>query len=377
MKLARLGSCVCVGVAVMVGGCASEPKPTGKRNVTPAAEKAIDPAIDAALAQSAADAQTVTDDDGRRLEVVTRSYDIRHLIADVPDFATRRWFDEGVPRWRTVGAGGGASVFEEEADDFQLSRGETLGMIQDMARDTVDPDNWRSVGGLVGSMTEKDGVLYITQTLENHANLELLIEEMARQRFGQVGLTSVTYHLAADELDAALKIIGHASAIDEAKADQLAAHLAKHNPPASRFRTACFNGQRISVVNAALRKEIDFDAAVGTNAALHDIDLGMGLNANRPGAIVDIRPTLRPDADEVILEMRIQITRPEGEANPEKEVRDVHVSKDAIAPIAQTDARLVNQRTVMRIATGGAAVLVSAHGAKGATLTVVRAWRGE
>jgi len=51
-----------------------------------------------------------------------------------------------------------------------------------MIADDIDPANWRSAGGTVGSMRFFNGILVVTQTVENHEKLEKLLAMLRRYR---------------------------------------------------------------------------------------------------------------------------------------------------------------------------------------------------
>ncbi|MGB7158913.1 MAG: hypothetical protein WBD40_12645, partial [Tepidisphaeraceae bacterium] len=121
---------------------------------------------------------------------LTRVYDIRDLIIEIPDFDDAPDFQlqQTTQAGRGGGGGGGQSLFggqggtEEEATDRQALITEITELIQE----TVDPDSWREAGGSVGSIRVLGGNLIVNQTPENHRALTGLLEQLRESQSIQI-----------------------------------------------------------------------------------------------------------------------------------------------------------------------------------------------
>lgn len=134
--------------------------------------------------------------------VVTRTYDIRDLIINVPDFTNAPSFDlanttnqggGGRSGGGGGGGGGGNSLFGNTSTQNQneqqgATRDELVEQITGLITDTVAPDSWRESGGTIGSLRELQGQLIVTQTPENHRQLANLLEQLREQRAIQVSI---------------------------------------------------------------------------------------------------------------------------------------------------------------------------------------------
>ncbi len=63
-------------------------------------------------------------------------------------------------------------------------RDEPTKRLMDLVRESVDPENWRSNGGLTSSMNETNGALIVTTTSENHQQINALLNQVRLQRSG-------------------------------------------------------------------------------------------------------------------------------------------------------------------------------------------------
>lgn len=132
---------------------------------------------------------STTDDLARNTS--TRTYDIRDLLVIVPDFA------ENAPDFNigqttsTGGGGGGQGPFGgggtgNNFDDNE--RDDLIEQIIALIQDTIAPDSWRDAGGLVGAVRELGGQLIITQTPENHTQIQRLLEQLRETRAIQISI---------------------------------------------------------------------------------------------------------------------------------------------------------------------------------------------
>ncbi len=152
----------------------------------------------------------VSSDEALRRNKVTVVYDIRDLLFEVPYFDNAPDFNvnaalnqgsggRGTRATSGGGAGGGfgggeegsaaGNIFgepDQEAD--RPEREELVEQIRTIIEDTVDPDGWRNAGGSTGSMQELNGNLIITNTPQNHAQIEGLLSELREIRAIQVNV---------------------------------------------------------------------------------------------------------------------------------------------------------------------------------------------
>lgn len=146
---------------------------------------------------------------------LTRVYDIRDLIINIPDFTNAPIFDltslsnqnsggggygggGGVGGGGGFGGGGGGGgssggLFGNSGQNQQQNqqqtgptRQELVDSIIKLITDTIAPDSWRDAGGSVGAIKELQGQLIVTQTPENQKALVNLLEQLREQRAIQV-----------------------------------------------------------------------------------------------------------------------------------------------------------------------------------------------
>lgn len=145
---------------------------------------------------------------------LTRVYDIRDLIINIPDFTNAPIFDltslsnsssqggaggvgGGVGGGIGGGGGGGGGssggLFGNSNQNNQQNqqqtgptRQELVDSIIKLITDTIAPDSWRDAGGSVGAIKELQGQLIVTQTPENQKALVNLLEQLREQRAIQV-----------------------------------------------------------------------------------------------------------------------------------------------------------------------------------------------
>ena len=103
-------------------------------------------------------------------DIVTRVYDISDLLWQKTDYP--------VPSNDTTGAGAG--LFPQQAADPDAHPPSTnlAGDYIKLIEDTVASDSWKDNGGQIGSMREINGELVISQTPENHHQIETVLESM-------------------------------------------------------------------------------------------------------------------------------------------------------------------------------------------------------
>jgi type II secretory pathway component GspD/PulD (secretin)/tetratricopeptide (TPR) repeat protein len=135
---------------------------------------------------------TISTQEDLAKNVVTRVYDIRDLIVNIPDFSDAPDFNlEDASGTGTGTGGGGGGLFggsddDDDDEEDQLSREELVEQIIQLITETVAPDSWRDAGGSIGAIRELSGQLIVTQTPENHAELQGLLEQLRETRAIQV-----------------------------------------------------------------------------------------------------------------------------------------------------------------------------------------------
>ena len=137
---------------------------------------------------------TITTGDDLARSVVTRVYDIRDLLVEVPDFDNAPDFSlessggtGGSPRGGRGGGGGGGGgyaggLFGERRELRTQSSQQRADVFAKLVQETVDPTSWREAGGSIGSVRARDGQLIVTQTPENQRGLANLLEQLRETR---------------------------------------------------------------------------------------------------------------------------------------------------------------------------------------------------
>ena len=143
---------------------------------------------------------TISTEEDLSKNVVTRVYDIRDLIINIPDFNNAPDFNISSNNTQTSGAGGGGggggggNLFGGGGGGGgaggnaagQPTRQDLVDSIVKLIEDTVSNDSWKDNGGTVGSLRELSGQLIVTQTPENQRNLVKLLEQLRETRAIQV-----------------------------------------------------------------------------------------------------------------------------------------------------------------------------------------------
>lgn len=149
---------------------------------------------------------TISTGDDLSKVTLTRVYDIRDLIINVPDFTDAPDFSlnstSNNQNQNPQGGGGigqGASVTQAntlfdsstsqsggQREKPGPTRQELVDQITKLITDTVAPDSWRDSGGTVGALKELQGNLIVTQTPENQKALVNLLDQLRETRAIQV-----------------------------------------------------------------------------------------------------------------------------------------------------------------------------------------------
>ncbi|HWE03936.1 MAG TPA: hypothetical protein VG326_16145, partial [Tepidisphaeraceae bacterium] len=145
---------------------------------------------------------TISTTDDLAKNTITRVYDIRDLIINIPDFTDAPDFSlnttsnnqsqnpgqQGGAGAGGGGGGGGGNLFSGGTGQEKAgpTRDELIEKITKLITDTVSPESWRDSGGTVGSIRELQGQLIVTQTPENQHALVNLLEQLRETRAIQV-----------------------------------------------------------------------------------------------------------------------------------------------------------------------------------------------
>jgi len=135
---------------------------------------------------------------------VTKVYDIRDMILNVPDFTDAPDFSlnstSNNQNQNPQGGGGIGSTQVTQANDLFGGSGtqggqrekpgptkqEMVDQITKLISETVAPESWREAGGTTGALRELQGQLIVTQTPENQQQLSNLLEKLREARAIQV-----------------------------------------------------------------------------------------------------------------------------------------------------------------------------------------------
>lgn len=129
---------------------------------------------------------TISTEEQLAANVVTRVYDIRDLIINIPDFTEAPDFNLQAGG---QGGGGGGQLFSGGGggeEDEGPTRTELVDQIIQLIQDTIATDSWKDNGGPVGTLRELQGQLIVTQTPENQRQLVRLLEQLRETRAIQV-----------------------------------------------------------------------------------------------------------------------------------------------------------------------------------------------
>ncbi|MHC4063709.1 MAG: type II secretion system protein GspD [Planctomycetota bacterium] len=132
--------------------------------------------------------------------VLVDVYDIRDLLMVVPDFTDAPAIDltessGGGGGGRGGGGGGDESIFGDDDDDDDEEEGDEAREqrildLLDLIRNTIEPESWREMGGVVASIAELNGQLVVTQTASAHEEVADLLSKLRAQQAIQVAVES-------------------------------------------------------------------------------------------------------------------------------------------------------------------------------------------
>ena len=152
-------------------------------------------------------------------QLTTRVYDVRSLIAPIPDFplegslhgqafASAPGDAPAATGFASGGAttqvgntlfGGGIANVQETADERQ-----NVEWLAKLITDTIDADSWKDNGGAIGIMRQLHGALIITQTGQNQNAIATFLRQLAQDQ-GVVRVTADWLLLPPAELARLIK----------------------------------------------------------------------------------------------------------------------------------------------------------------------------
>jgi hypothetical protein len=223
-------------------------------------------------------------------ERVRQAYDVRFLTRTMEDF-----------QGPSLDAEAARSIFtiDESVEDRALT-GEFLASA---IVTNFDEDSWSDARN---SIEFRDGVLYVTQTKENHASIAEYLE-MLRRRFSRRVLVEGDVLLLSPAAFAATGAApGLLAPATEAALRDAAADGGKGRT-ASILRAIAMNGQRVYAADVVEETYVrDYDIEIAQAASVADPVTGTIAS----GAVLDVRPVLSPDGATAMLEVRFAFTVP-------------------------------------------------------------------
>ena len=245
---------------------------------------------------------TITTTDDLNRNTLTKVYDIRDLIAEVPDYApTGEPKPEPKPQPTTQP---GPSLAEQ---------------IATLIQETVEPDAWRDAGGTVGSIRELSGQFIITATPQMHEQIVNLLHQLREARGVQVSVEARFIAITPALLDKALggKLRGSLAKSSEATVWQLTdaqvdavlreAQQAENSTLLTAPRITLFNGQRAHVT-------VSTETAYVSGFTIFKKDGGETryepkIGTAQSGILLDVRATASADRRQAVLTLKPKLSR--------------------------------------------------------------------
>ena len=266
---------------------------------------------DARLGFGADDGTLVIDtrdnlDQGR---LITRVYDIRDLIVELPDF-TAPDFDSVTPP-----AGG---VTRPAADQRRMTRAQLIEAMITLIKETVAPDSWQKLG----QIRELSGQLIVSQTPENHASMVHLLEQLRKTRGIQVTMESrflvVDKALAAKITQPGNPSVGNGKADKESTAGVFLSRkqvndLLREVEQSPRTimiaspRITCFNGQQSYVMIGGQTPYVSgYSVTRGNNGQTTYDPIRRRIDT---GVLLELQPTVSADRTSVTVTVHPVMSR--------------------------------------------------------------------
>ncbi|HEY8668337.1 MAG TPA: hypothetical protein VIL86_16930 [Tepidisphaeraceae bacterium] len=231
----------------------------------------------------------------------TSVYDIRDIVADIPDFTgttTPLSPTELYPSQPTTSPHSGDVVMfsgadTEAATDDRVTRKERTDQIIKLIQDTIQPESWKDCGGDIGSIRELRGRLIITNSVDNHRQVAMLLEELRKGNAETITIEADWIVIAPDDLkDLLKKPTGNEPASLPREVDGDVLKQMRGKAPNSHAEISCLNSQGIEMISGRMRSAlIDLEPVVGNSAAAFKPTTSMILS----GARLRIRPLVQGD----------------------------------------------------------------------------------
>ncbi len=123
-------------------------------------------------------------------------YDVKDLLMPIPNFddAPSMDINDSLAFARAGdvrSTSSGQAIYPRGYGEYDAERvDEDANQLVSLIRQTIDPDSWRANNGTVGSITEINGQLVITQTPTGHGRIGGLLSKLREQRAIQVAVES-------------------------------------------------------------------------------------------------------------------------------------------------------------------------------------------
>ena len=137
----------------------------------------------------------VSTESALRRRTTTDVYDIRDLLAEIPQFDSAPELDRNAPGTQRRSYNGtnmsmasSDSLFDDDDQADKPTREDTIDRVVSIIQENIDPAGWQSMGGTTGRINEFNGNLIITNTPKNHQDITGLLSELREVRALQVNI---------------------------------------------------------------------------------------------------------------------------------------------------------------------------------------------
>lgn len=250
----------------------------------------------------------------QKRQTVTKVYDVRGLIIQVPDFTGAPEFDlnSALSNTSSGGSSGGAqsatTLFSnDDTGTEQLSRAESIEQLTTLIQDTVgNQADWAAYGGEISSLREMTGNLVVRTTPTNHKHIQDLLDQMAVGRERMVSVDARYYLIKSKVLDDLIKKNGGDFVIPAEKLEEF--HKAASDPATGAKRLgaakiAMFNGQRT---------HLNATNAMSFLSDVEPVSGGEGFDPTQSvllsGSKVDVEATVTQNGKSIVMTFRGEVT---------------------------------------------------------------------
>jgi len=255
-------------------------------------------------------------DEIARRHAELRVYDIRSMLVTAPDFnfASSLNLNNVLSNTNSGGSGGGgggggagASIFgSTETGVEELSRDEMIQQVNDQIRNSIgDPTEWESNGGTLSSVHERNGILYVRTSPQNHKGIEAFLKGMDQRSSKMVSVECRIFQTTTEQIDNLAADNNGVLILDTKNTDAFLAQLkqgAGAVKPLGAARTTAFNGQRVHVT------------AFNQESFLSDIQpipdspgADPTLSVSDAGSVVDVRPVIGYNGKSIVVTIRTSV----------------------------------------------------------------------